>query len=318
MVLPAALCTCRGLSHRSRTKSLPSMQKLFTKLDTCEAMAGLEPLDFLICEQDMPTLGVMGTHHLVQFDIGLQPVVTARVEVISIHLHADVPLVLQFLPSACDGMLMSATEVRALQELKAPAHFAAPLSSRDSEGPNARHHVYHSLAPAERVCQALVLLLEAAVPIHLPIVQAKARAVLLHLRHQIRLARQHLHLEHSVLVLYGAHLKHNNMITRLGMSHFHDHGFPMQQKHSRETAHAGQDALRTPRTSCLVDNCPQGAVLVQQDLPNDVLVGQQLIAQVDMRDVAHALIGGGHLAPLRQQPLRAIYSMHERHAVDNW
>lgn len=53
-----------------------------------------------------------------------------------------------------------------------------------------------------------------------------------------------------------------------------------------------------------VDNGADVRVLVQQDLADQALVGQQLLPQVEVRYVADALEGAGHLAPLRQQLLQ--------------
>ena len=48
----------------------------------------------------------------------------------------------------------------------------------------------------------------------------------------------------------------------------------------------------------LVHYCPNGAVLIQQHLPNDMLVGQKLIPKVEVCYVAHALKRCGNLTPL--------------------
>ena len=48
----------------------------------------------------------------------------------------------------------------------------------------------------------------------------------------------------------------------------------------------------------LVHYGPNGAVLVQQHLPNDMLVGQKLIPKVEVCYVAHALKRCGNLTAL--------------------
>ncbi len=62
------------------------------------------------------------------------------------------------------------------------------------------------------------------------------------------------------------------------------------------------------KAACLVDNSPDGWVLVQKDLPYDALKWQQIIAQVHMGYMAHALKGGRYLTPLWKQPLQAFNS----------
>lgn len=61
----------------------------------------------------------------------------------------------------------------------------------------------------------------------------------------------------------------------------------------------------TRKAARLVDNSPDGWVLVQENLAYDAFKWQQIIAQVDMGYMAHALEGGRYLTPLWKQPLQA-------------
>ena len=53
----------------------------------------------------------------------------------------------------------------------------------------------------------------------------------------------------------------------------------------------------------LIDDRGDAGVLVHNDLPDDVLVRQQLVADVQVCDVPDTFEGAGHLASRWQQPL---------------
>lgn len=130
------------------------------------------------------------------------------------------------------------------------------------------------------------------------IVEAETRTVLLHFRFQVAVPSNDFHLEHPVLILYCPNL-------RMATAGKHCILVVIQGCQNTSMNRSKMSGVETRKVARLVDNSPDGWVLVQKDLPYDAFEWQQIITQVDMSYMAHAFKGGRNLTPHRKQPLQA-------------